>query len=80
MTLLNKIEQQILSTGVKGCTDIEGEISSGIGGDSWRPARLALARAGLVVKNGEKRPTPLGHSACVWVHRSALPSEVKDPL
>lgn len=73
MTVLSRVERQIWTAGLNGCTDIEGETESGIGGDSWRPARVALARAGRIVKNGEKRETPLGHRAWVWVHRANIP-------
>lgn len=57
---------EIRRNGWYGCTDDE-LISRLPYGESSRPRRIELVRAGLVVDGGTKRPTAKGRLATVWV-------------
>lgn len=56
-----------LHSSADGVTDEEGQDQLGIPGNSYRPARVALARLGFVEKSGKTRKTHSGSSANVWV-------------
>lgn len=57
----------IMAQGRFGCTDEEGQIATGIPGNTWRPARLELEEMRLVGLTGEKRRNRNGRYASVWV-------------
>lgn len=50
-----------------GATDFEIQIALGWDGNTERPRRLELQRAGRIKDSGRKRETPLGGKATVWV-------------
>lgn len=52
---------------VGGMTDEEGQYGLEIDGNSYRPARVTLAKHGLIMDSGERRKTNSGRSAVVWV-------------
>ena len=49
-----------------GGTDSEIQLALGLSGDSQRPRRKELQRAGLVEDSGQVRQTPAGRLAVVW--------------
>lgn len=53
--------------GEHGATDQEIEDATGLPGNSERPARLSLVRAGKVADSGRYRSTRAGLPAIVWV-------------
>jgi hypothetical protein len=57
----------IASRGPDGATDDEGETALGIRCQSYTPRRGELARLGLVVDSGRRRPTGSGCPAAVWI-------------
>ena len=58
--ILNKIAS------VGGQTDEEGQQALEIDGNSYRPARVTLAKHGLIKDTGERRKTLSGRNAVVW--------------
>lgn len=58
--ILNRISK------VGGLTDEEGQQSLEIDGNSYRPARVTLAKHGLILDSGERRKTMSGRNAVVW--------------
>lgn len=50
-----------------GMTDAEIEAHSGLGPNTARPRRVGLVLKGLVRDSGQRRPTPSGRAARVWV-------------
>lgn len=50
-----------------GATDLEIQKSLNLPGDTQRPRRVALVRAGLLVDSGNTRTTPTGRDAVVWI-------------
>lgn len=57
----------ILTRGTHGATDAEVADGCGIPIQSANPRRRELDRLGLIVLNGERRPTPSGCQARVWI-------------
>ena len=53
--------------GDRGGTDAEIQEALGIDGNTERPKRLELFRAGQIHDSGRTRPTPSGRDAIVWV-------------
>lgn len=62
-----RIYQFIKAQGVDGATDQEIESFTGISGNTLRPRRGELQRAGVIVKAVFKRKTESGRRATVWV-------------
>lgn len=62
-----KVLAAIVASGERGLTDAEGEEVTGLRHQSYTPRRLELERMGLVRAPGEKRATPSGRGAMVWV-------------
>ena len=58
--------EHIKKCGELGCTDEEGQIATGIPGNSWRPARIQLEEMGEVGLTGGKRKNISGRNASVW--------------
>ncbi len=50
-----------------GLTDEEGVGVTGLSPNTWRPRRVELMRAGLVVDSGRTRRAKSGRRAVVWV-------------
>lgn len=63
----NQIYEFIKSRGPHGATDQEVQTELDISGDTQRPRRDRLHKAGLIRRSGEKRETPSGRWADVWV-------------
>jgi hypothetical protein len=55
------------AAGDDGLTDAEGQDATGIPGDTFRPRRGELVKAGLVAPAGVKRPTRYQNDADVHV-------------
>lgn len=72
---VKKVYEVIASTGPLGLTDEEGQELMVISGNSYRPARRALVKLGLVDKSGEFRGTRAGNRANAWI-AIAKPSDV----
>ncbi|MFH1110370.1 MAG: hypothetical protein V1790_14410 [Planctomycetota bacterium] len=64
-TLRERLVEHFRAVGRWGASDEEAAMALGIDGNSYRPRRVALARAGLIVAVG-KRPTQSGDAARVW--------------
>jgi len=65
----------IHNTASLGLTDEEGQEILVMSGNSYRPARRALVKLGLVAKSGEYRLTRAGNNANVWI-TIATPSDI----
>lgn len=68
-TLRARVLSYIESTSTHGATDEECQIALGIHSNTECPRRWELAKMGLVVASGRKRPTRSGCGAIVWVAR-----------
>ena len=55
------------SRGEHGATDEEGQAKLCLDGNTYRPRRVELARAGFVRMTGQTRKTSAGRAASVWV-------------
>lgn len=69
------IYEAIANTTSIGLTDEEGQELLVMSGNSYRPARRALVKLGLVNKSGEFRQTRAGNRANAWV-AIAKPSDL----
>lgn len=58
------------SRGAHGATDEEGQLALAMEGNTYRPRRVELTAAGLVVESAEKRKTTTGRKAVVWKAKS----------
>lgn len=67
----------VISRGIEGATDFEICTALGITGNSERPRRKSLYEEGLIGESGEKRRSPSGHMARVWVGTQFLPEDKK---
>ena len=56
-----------------GGTDEEGIAALGLSPSTYRPRRVELVEAGLVIDSGRTRRTYAGRKAVVWVARLPLP-------
>lgn len=56
----------IAKAGDFGVTDEEGQDALTMTGNSYRPARVALVKLGLVAKSGDFRETRAGNRANAW--------------
>ncbi len=65
----------IRSRGPEGATDAEGAAALGMASDTYRPRRVELRDRGLVRDSGERRATPHGRPAAVWL---AEPSAARE--
>ncbi|MEO1534728.1 MAG: hypothetical protein AAFS11_04095 [Planctomycetota bacterium] len=62
------VEEAIREAGPIGLTDNEGELVTGMAGNSYRPRRRRLEQDGKVVRRGYPRMTQTKRKADVWVH------------
>ena len=65
--LRRMVYEYIRGCGEEGATDEEIQRALGLSGNTERPRRWQLARAGLVRPAGRTRKTIAGGSAVVWV-------------
>ncbi len=61
----------IAECGKEGATDHEVQTELGMTGDSERPRRWSLHRAGLIRDSGQRRKSPAGRPAIVWIAANA---------
>jgi hypothetical protein len=57
----------IAQCGDEGATDHEVQSELGLTGDSERPRRCSLHRAGLIRDSRQRRKSPTGRQAIVWI-------------
>lgn len=57
----------IAQCGDEGATDHEVQAELELTGDSERPRRCSLHRAGLIRDSGQRRKSPAGRQAIVWI-------------
>ena len=57
----------IAQRGDEGATDHEVQAELGMTGDSERPRRWSLQRSGLIRDSGQRRKSPRGRQAIVWI-------------
>ena len=62
-----RVFQFISKCGREGATDHEVQTELGMTGDSERPRRWSLQRAGLIRDSGQRRKSPAGRQAIVWI-------------
>lgn len=62
-----RVFQFISKCGKEGATDHEVQAELGMTGDSERPRRWSLHRAGLIRDSGQRRKSPAGRAVIVWV-------------
>lgn len=65
--LRERVYQAILRSGTTGRTDEELQDALCLSGNTERPRRWELAKAGRIVECGETRVTRSGRRAAVWV-------------
>jgi hypothetical protein len=65
--LRRRVYDFIRSRGAEGATDEEIQVALSMTGNTERPRRWELRRAGLVRPSGLTRKTVFGGSATVWV-------------
>jgi hypothetical protein len=66
-TLRQQVWDCMLSKGIHGLTDDEGQAILGMEGSTYRPRRQELQKAGKCCQSGEIRATRSGRSATVWI-------------
>ena len=64
--LRTQVLAAIISAGPRGLTDSEGIKATGIGGSTYRPRRVELARLDAIRPTGDTRRTQSGRRAVVW--------------
>jgi predicted ArsR family transcriptional regulator len=64
-----RVWAEILKAGAEGLTDEEIADRLGMSGNTERPRRVELVRAGVVERSEAKRPTKSGRFASVWAAR-----------
>lgn len=62
-----RVFQFISKCGKEGATDHEIQSALAMTGDSERPRRWSLQRAGLIRDSGQRRKSPAGRQAIVWI-------------
>lgn len=67
--IADRILRFLHECGADGATDDEIQVALRICGDTERPSRGRLYRAGLICNTTQKRSTRKGRAAAVWVHR-----------
>jgi hypothetical protein len=67
LALRRRVFDFIESRGSLGATDHEIQTALAIAGDTERPRRDELQKAGLVRDSGQRRTAPSGRSVIVWV-------------
>lgn len=65
-TLRAQVLAHIANCGERGATDEEIQLALGMAGNTQRPRRCELAKAGRIKEQG-RRKTSTGRSAVVWV-------------
>jgi hypothetical protein len=72
---VRRVYHAIETAGEDGLTDEEGQERMVISGNSYRPARGALVKLGLVARSGTFRATRAGNNANIWITISEPPEE-----
>jgi len=62
-----RVFQFLSKCGKEGATDHEVQAELAMTGDSERPRRWSLQKAGLIRDSGQRRKSPAGRQAIVWV-------------
>lgn len=62
-----RVFQFISKCGKEGATDHEIQSALAMTGDSERPRRWSLQKAGLIRDSGQRRKSPTGRLAIVWI-------------
>ena len=62
-----RVFQFISKCGEEGATDHEIQSALAMTGDRERPRRWSLQRAGLIRDSGQRRKSPAGRQAIVWI-------------
>ncbi|MFW6124619.1 MAG: hypothetical protein ACOC46_00615 [Pirellulales bacterium] len=66
-TLCAAVFSYLVGRGERGATDSEIQSGLAIDGNSERPRRRALQNRGLIIDSGQRRKTPSGREATVWI-------------
>jgi hypothetical protein len=66
-SLREQVMAFIISRGLDGATDEEGELALGIKPQTYNPRRLELVKLGVVEDTGRRRRMDAGRPAAVWV-------------
>ena len=61
-----RVFEFIRDQGERGATDAEMQMCLSLSGDTQRPRRWELHKAGLIRDSGRTRLTPAGNKAVVW--------------
>ena len=69
----------IRSRGADGATDSEGEAALAMMPQTYTPRRGELVEAAAVIDSGNRRPTPSGRMAAVWVASQQAPNAAPQP-
>ena len=62
-----RILDELRKRGERGGTDEELQLALSLGGNSQRPRRVALAKAGKVIDSRRRRRTSSGRAAIIWI-------------
>lgn len=73
-SLRDKVLDFIVSRGAHGATDQECQAALDLPAQTQGPRRIELARAGLVRDSGQRRLTPSGRRAIVWISAESGPA------
>lgn len=71
-SLRKQVEAFILGRGAEGATDEEIQHALDMVGNTQRPRRRELVKAGAIVEASEKRLTSSNKEATVWIHVSVI--------
>jgi hypothetical protein len=74
-----KVMEVIALAGSQGATDAEVELETGFRAQSVSPRRGELVTLGVIVDSGQRRRTPSGRSAIVWILATLAPPAPPTP-
>ena len=77
-TLRDRVMRHIATTG--GATDIEIAEALGLAENTARPRRYELEKNGSIIDSGERRRTPSGRAAIVWMPMPVLAHQMELPI
>lgn len=66
-TLRDQVYGYLRACGLDGATDEQIQRATGLSGDTERPRRIELLKAGRIMDSGRVRATASGQTAVVWV-------------
>lgn len=70
--LRRELYEHLAAQGERGATDEELSLALGMSGNTARPRRVELWRAGLVEDSGKVRKTRSGRNATVWIAKGEV--------